>query len=116
MHGPVRVFIACSLDGFIAGPGDDLSWLPAPSADEDYGYGALLAQTGALLLGRTTYDVVAGFEGDWHYGELPVLVATTRPLEGRAADRPRGQRHARGRCSPRRAPSPTAASTSTAAA
>jgi hypothetical protein len=30
MAGRVQVFIATSLDGFIAGPGDDLSWLPGP--------------------------------------------------------------------------------------
>lgn len=77
---PVRVFIACSLDGFIAGPGDDLSWLPPPDpSGEDYGYGAFMAETAALLMGRRTYDVVAGFD-PWPYGETPVFVATSRPL------------------------------------
>jgi dihydrofolate reductase len=79
MTGGVRVFIACSLDGFIAGPGGDLSWLPPPEAGEDYGYGAFMAGTAALLLGRATYDVAAGFDS-WPYGELPVFVATSRPL------------------------------------
>lgn len=78
--GRVRVFIACSLDGFIAGPDGDLSWLPTPSADEDYGYGAFIAETSAILMGRSTYDTAAGFDG-WPYAELPVLVATNRPLE-----------------------------------
>ncbi len=78
----VRVFIACSLDGFIAGAGDDLSWLPPPSDDgSDHGYAAFMAQVGALLMGRRTFDVVAGFEGPWPYGETPVLVATRRPLQ-----------------------------------
>lgn len=82
MSGRVRVFIATSLDGFIAGPNDDLSWLPQPSGDPppDYGYNAFIAEVGALLMGRNTYEVVAGFEGPWPYGELPVLVATGRPL------------------------------------
>ncbi len=79
MAGSVRVFIACSLDGFIAGPGGDLSWLPAPEDGEDYGYAAFMAETAALLLGRATYDVAAGF-ASWPYGELPVFVATSRPL------------------------------------
>lgn len=74
------MFIACSLDGFIAGPGDDLSWLPGPVGEDDYGYGAFIAEVGALLMGRRTHDVVAGFSGEWPYGERPVLVATTRPL------------------------------------
>jgi dihydrofolate reductase len=79
--GAVRVFVASSLDGFIAGPGDDLSWLPPPSADEDYGYAAFMADTAAVLMGRSTYRVVEGFEGPWPFGETPVFVATTRPLE-----------------------------------
>jgi hypothetical protein len=36
LTGKVRVFIATSLDGFIAGPNDDLSWLPA-GGGEDHG-------------------------------------------------------------------------------
>jgi dihydrofolate reductase len=80
MPGRIRVFIACSLDGFIAGPDDDLSWLPAPEGADDFGYGAFIAGVGALLMGRRTYDVVAGFTGEWPYGERPVLVATRQPL------------------------------------
>ena len=81
MAGAVRVFIACSLHGFIAGPDDDLSWLPPPDpSGEDYGYGAFITETAAILMGRSTYDVAAGFE-TWPYGALPVYVATSRPLE-----------------------------------
>lgn len=83
--GRVRVFIACSLDGFIAGPNDDLSWLPGPSADTtDYGYSDFMREVGALLMGRNTYRVVEGFDGPWPYGDCPVLVATRRPLTPKA--------------------------------
>jgi dihydrofolate reductase len=79
--GRVRAFVATSLDGFLAGEEDDLSWLPGPSADgDDAGFGAFLARVGALLMGRRTFDVVDGFDGPWPYGERPVLVATHRPL------------------------------------
>lgn len=82
MPSTVRVFIATSLDGFIAGEDDDLSWLPQPEAGgEDYGYGEHMAQTAAILMGRRSYDVISGFEGDWPYGDTPVFVATSRPLE-----------------------------------
>ncbi len=84
MSGEVRVFIACSLDGFIAGPDHDLSWLPPPG-DDDHGYRAFFAGVGALLMGRRTHDVVAGFEGPWPYEDRPVLVATRRPLTPKAA-------------------------------
>jgi dihydrofolate reductase len=79
MSAAVRVFIACSLDGFISGADDDLSWLPGLLEDEDYGYGVFLAETGAILLGRRTYDVAAAFD-NWPYGETPVFVATSRAL------------------------------------
>lgn len=74
------MFIACSLDGFIAGPDDDLSWLPPPEGADDFGFGAFMADVGALLMGRRTYDVVEGMSDWWPYGERPVLVATRRPL------------------------------------
>jgi len=83
--GVIRVFIAQSLDGFIAGPGDDLSWLPQGDAEaqgvfEDSGYPELMEQSVALLMGRRTHDVVRGL-GAWPYGDKPVFVATSRPLE-----------------------------------
>lgn len=82
VSGRIRVFIACSLDGFIAGVDDDLSWLPQPEpGGEDYGFGAHMAQTAAILMGRSTYDVAAAMEGPWWYGETPVFVVTSRPLD-----------------------------------
>src|SRR6476469_4423491 len=79
-RGPVRVFIATSLNGFIAGPGDDLTWLPE-GGGEDHGYDDFMAEIGAVLMGRTTYDVVLGMDGPWPFGEPPVFVATSRPLD-----------------------------------
>lgn len=83
MPGLVRVFIACSLDGFIAGPGDDLSWLPQPAelGGDVTGYDSFMRGVGALLLGRRTYTVVRGFGGAWPYGDRPTLIATHRPLQ-----------------------------------
>ena len=77
----VRAYLATSLDDFIAGEGDDLSWLPQPVPGEgDFGFGEFMAEVGALLMGRRSHDVVAGFGGEWPYGDRPVLVATHRPL------------------------------------
>lgn len=81
MASGVRVFIATSRDGFIAGPDDDLSWLPDGHAGEDYGYEAFMAGVGAILMGRRTYDVVEGFGTGWPYGDTPVFVVTSRPFE-----------------------------------
>jgi dihydrofolate reductase len=84
----VRVYIACSLDGFIAGPDGDLSWLPTEVGESDPGavqYEDFMADTGAMLMGRATYDAVCGFGVDWPY-PVPVLVATSRPLDDGAPE------------------------------
>ena len=59
----VRVFIACSLDGFIAGPNDELDWLEGPDGAEDT-FTPFFKGIGAMLMGRRTYDVVSSSEGD----------------------------------------------------
>lgn len=79
----VRVYLGCSLDGCIAGPGHDLSFLHEQVPDEQAGGGlgfeAFLAETGALLMGRRTYQVPLDHDA-WFYGDRPVLVATHHPL------------------------------------
>jgi dihydrofolate reductase len=72
------VFIATSLDGFIARPNGDLDWLP-PGGGEEHGYEAFMATVDALVIGRKTYETVLGFD-TWPYGEKPVVVLSTRPL------------------------------------
>lgn len=72
------VFIATSLDGFIARPDDDLDWLP-PGGGEEHGYEAFMATVDALVIGRRTYEKVLTFD-TWPYGKKPVVVLSTRPL------------------------------------
>jgi dihydrofolate reductase len=71
------VFIATSLDGFIARTNGELDWLPA--AAEEHGYEAFIATVDALVIGRNTYETVLGFE-TWPYGGKPVYVLSTRAL------------------------------------
>ncbi|MDH5300991.1 MAG: dihydrofolate reductase family protein [Gammaproteobacteria bacterium] len=72
-------FMACSLDGFIAGPEGDLEWLQCVAQpDEDYGFGRFMSGMDALLMGRNTFEKVLGFS-PWPY-TIPVYVATHRPL------------------------------------
>lgn len=80
----VRVFLALSLDGFIAGPNDELDWL-TPNAEVEDTFTPFLAEIGVLLMGRRTYDIVSAFTGPWPYGEIPLLVATHRPLQNTRA-------------------------------
>ncbi len=62
----VVLYIATSLDGFIAKLDGSVDWLGEPSPDQDYGYGALLQRIDTTLMGRTTFEQVLTF-GDFPY-------------------------------------------------
>lgn len=75
------VFIATSLDGFIARPDGDIDWLGEPDEDEeDHGYEAFMASVDYLVMGRNTYEKVLSFGIPWPYTK-PVIVLTNRQLE-----------------------------------
>lgn len=76
----VRYQVACSVDGFIAGPDDDFDWIvPEPTFD----FGELYAQFDTLLMGRRTYDIVSasgqGFRGKHVVVASRTLVADDHP-------------------------------------
>jgi dihydrofolate reductase len=72
------VFVATSLDGYLARPDGGLEWLERVQAEgEDYGYAEFFASVDALLLGSKTYETVLGFP-EWPYGDKPCYVATTQ--------------------------------------
>lgn len=73
------VFIAVSLDGFIARPDGGLDWLD-PFHGEEHGYDAFFAGVDALVIGRGTYDTVVGFP-EWPYGKKRLIVCTSRPAD-----------------------------------
>lgn len=75
------VFIATSLDGFIARKDGGIDWLRTPDtesdAGEDYGYNDFISSIDALVMGRNTYELVLTFD-KWYYGDMPVFVLTSR--------------------------------------
>jgi dihydrofolate reductase len=78
------VFIAASLDGFIAREDGDIDWLGAGSGEasdpsEDYGYAAFAATVDVMIMGRGTYEKVLTFDG-WPYGPMKVVVLGSQPL------------------------------------
>ena len=69
------VFIATSLDGYIADKEGRIDWLysvPNP-AQVDLGFEPLMARVDGVIMGRNTLDVVLGFDGEWPYSK-PVFV------------------------------------------
>ncbi|MDB6078094.1 MAG: bifunctional deaminase-reductase-like protein [Akkermansiaceae bacterium] len=68
-----HVFIAISLDGFIARADGDIGWLlERDDPAEDHGYAAFIADKDMIVMGRGSYEKVLTFD-PWPY-DLPVLV------------------------------------------
>ncbi|HEY1238070.1 MAG TPA: dihydrofolate reductase family protein [Solirubrobacterales bacterium] len=90
----VRYYAAQTLDGYIAGPGDDLDWLTkyegsfegADSDEKMAGYDAFYEGIGALVMGSVTYEWVLAHGGGWPYSGKPSWVLSSRELE-----RPEGE-------------------------
>lgn len=62
----VILYISMSLDGFIAGNDDDLSFLSAMEKEgEDYGYADFTASVDTYIVGRKTYEVVLNLVGSF---------------------------------------------------
>ena len=64
-----KVFIAASLDGYIADLNGDIGFLdifPAPEGD-DMGYNDFIDGIDAILMGRKSFETVLGFEIPWPY-------------------------------------------------
>jgi len=86
-NGKVVVNRAMSLDGFIAGPGDSMDWGPRHLVDyAPDEFEGIAAATGAMLIGRRTWDVGARMEAeepgsvDYPFSG-PMFVLTHRPPE-----------------------------------
>lgn len=71
------VFIATSLDGYIAGPDGGMDWLEEANRSvtpgEDCGYSRFMADVDVLVMGRNTFEHVLKFDS-WPYGSMPVIV------------------------------------------
>jgi dihydrofolate reductase len=75
------VFIATSLDGFIARANGDLDWMTgteSASTEQDYGYQEFMDTVDTIVLGRNTFELVVTFDS-WPYGGKKVVVLSSRP-------------------------------------
>ncbi len=74
----VAYYVAMSLDGRIAGPGHDLSFLQTLSGGpEGYGYDEFIAEIDGLVVGASSWEFLKDYE--WAYGVLPVWLMTHNP-------------------------------------
>ena len=83
----VLIQMSMSLDGYVAGPNDDVlrlhEWMFAgprgslgeelPTPDQQI-FNELRAVTGAMICGRRLYDITHGWNGSTPFGAVPVFV------------------------------------------
>lgn len=78
----VVLYIACSLDGFIAKPNDDVSFLSLVEKEgEDYGYAEFTSSADTVLMGRKTFDWVYKQIGATPHPEKETYIITSTPQE-----------------------------------
>lgn len=78
------VFIATSLDGFIARRDGALDWLPA-NGGEPHGYEEFMATVDAIVIGRKTLETVRAYDS-WPYEKKPVIALSTTLTEMKLPD------------------------------
>ena len=79
----VHLYLAASLDGYIAAPDGGVDWLN-PYADARERFLPFIQTIGSVVMGRTTYDHAAA-KGYTNFGEMPAYVVTHRPLPSAGA-------------------------------
>jgi dihydrofolate reductase len=75
-NGKTILYIATSLDGYVAGSNDEIEWLNRYN-NVDFGLKEFLSRVGAIIMGRRSYDM--GVEHKWfsqyNYG-VPIFVVS----------------------------------------
>lgn len=80
MDRKVILYIATSLDGYIAKPNDDLSFLSiVEQKGEDYGYAEFVKTVDAVIVGRKTYDKVISMGFAFPHTDKDAYIITRTP-------------------------------------
>jgi len=82
----VILFIAASLDGYIATQDEDLSFLSIVQREgEDYGYEEFIRNVDTVIMGRKTYDWIMKEVKDYPHPDKDsyIITRTPRPDQGR---------------------------------
>lgn len=80
MDRKVILYIAASLDGYIATHDEDLKFLESVEREgEDYGYGKFIKSVDAVIVGRKTYDKVLSMGFDFPHAEKESYIITRTP-------------------------------------
>ena len=76
----LSVFVAASMDGFIAGPNGDMSFLSKVHKEgEDYGYQHFIQTVDTVIMGRKTYDWVMQQVDEFPHKDKETYIITQNP-------------------------------------
>lgn len=82
MSRKVILYIATSLDGYIAKSNDDLSFLSIVEQEgQDYGYADFVKTVDAVIVGRKTYEKVISMGFDFPHADKDVYIITRTPRQ-----------------------------------
>src|SRR5438552_15178248 len=79
-HMRVSVFCGVSVDGFLARPDDTFDFLET-GEQEPHGFKEFLASVDVVVMGRRTFEVVLKLGHLGLYGNKPMMVLSSRPLD-----------------------------------
>lgn len=80
MERKVILYIATSLDGYIASPDDNLDFLSVVEQEgEDYGYAQFIESVDTVIVGRKTYDKVLSMGFDFPHSDKESYIITRTP-------------------------------------
>ncbi|HGN1705434.1 TPA: dihydrofolate reductase family protein [Providencia rettgeri] len=72
-----HVFIATSLDGYIARPNGDIDWLQCvDTSNENHGYPEFMSKIDAIIMGRGTFETIRHFT-PWPYKQPIIVLSST---------------------------------------
>nr|WP_295930002.1 dihydrofolate reductase family protein [uncultured Dyadobacter sp.] len=82
MARKIILYIAASMDGYIATQDENLDFLSIVEQEgQDYGYNAFIRTVDTVILGRRTYDKVLSFGIDFPHSDKECYVITRTPRE-----------------------------------
>lgn len=70
----VILYVAMSLDGYIARPDGSVDWLDDVEGEGDNGYSDFYSRVGTVVMGRNTYDEVLKLADEFPYTDKPCYV------------------------------------------
>ena len=78
MSREIVLFIAASLDGYIAKENDDLEWLMETEGEGDNGYTEMYETIDTIIMGKRTYDYVVEHMETFPYVDKNVMFSLTQ--------------------------------------